>query len=77
MPELRKDPVVGRWVIISTERARRPSDVAGEPVRPTGQHCVFCEGDEARTPPEVAATSPGLRGLMVVNRSAATMAAHS
>ena len=26
MPELRKDPVVGRWVIISTERARRPSD---------------------------------------------------
>ena len=34
MPELRKDPVVGRWVIISTERARRPSDFAAEPVRP-------------------------------------------
>ena len=59
MPELRKDPVVGRWVIISTERARRPSDVAGEPERPTGQHCVFCEGDEARTPPEVLAGRPG------------------
>ena len=28
MPELRRDPVVGRWVIISTERARRPSDFA-------------------------------------------------
>ena len=26
MPELRKDPVVGRWVIISTDRGRRPSD---------------------------------------------------
>ena len=25
MPELRKDPVVGRWVIISTERSRRPT----------------------------------------------------
>src|SRR5215510_1327668 len=26
MPELRKDPVTGRWVIISTERRKRPSD---------------------------------------------------
>ena len=34
VPELRKDPVVGRWVIISTERARRPSDFNAEPVRP-------------------------------------------
>ena len=24
MPELRRDPIVGRWVIIATERARRP-----------------------------------------------------
>jgi len=27
MPELRKDPVSGRWVIIATERARRPGTV--------------------------------------------------
>ena len=26
MPELRKDPLVGRWVIIATERARRPGN---------------------------------------------------
>ncbi|MCK5214621.1 MAG: galactose-1-phosphate uridylyltransferase [Candidatus Omnitrophica bacterium] len=26
MPELRKDPVIGRWVIIATERARRPGN---------------------------------------------------
>ena len=26
MPELRKDPVIGRWVIISTERGKRPTD---------------------------------------------------
>ncbi len=26
MPELRKDPIVGRWVIIALERAKRPHD---------------------------------------------------
>ncbi|MBP1775202.1 MAG: Galactose-phosphate uridyl transferase, N-terminal domain, partial [candidate division NC10 bacterium] len=30
MPELRKDPVSSRWVIISTERGRRPSDFGTE-----------------------------------------------
>ena len=55
MPELRKDPVVGRWVIIATERARRPSDFAAEPVRPRNSVCAFCEGHEAQTPPEVLA----------------------
>jgi UDPglucose--hexose-1-phosphate uridylyltransferase len=59
MPELRKDPVVGRWVIISTERARRPSDFAGQPVTPAGGPCVFCEGHEAGTPPEILAGRPG------------------
>jgi UDPglucose--hexose-1-phosphate uridylyltransferase len=55
MPELRKDPVVGRWVIISTERARRPTDFHREPVRPRGDSCVFCEGNEDKTPPEILA----------------------
>jgi UDPglucose--hexose-1-phosphate uridylyltransferase len=55
MPELRKDPVVGRWVIIATERGKRPSDfeVAGEERKPGP--CVFCEGHEHETPPEVYA----------------------
>ncbi len=30
MPELRKDPIVGRWVIIAHERAKRPNDFKGE-----------------------------------------------
>ena len=30
MPELRKDPVVGRWVIISTERSLRPTSFSPE-----------------------------------------------
>jgi UDPglucose--hexose-1-phosphate uridylyltransferase len=53
MPELRRDPIVGRWVIISTERGKRPSDF-GQIVsaRKTG-FCPFCPGNESKTPPEV------------------------
>ena len=56
MPELRKDPVVGRWVIISTERAKRPHDfVAPKGVEAQEQGCPFCEGHEDQTPPEITA----------------------
>lgn len=54
MPELRKDPVVERWVIIATERARRPMDFAPETVPTLGaEGCPFCPGHEDRTPPEL------------------------
>ncbi len=57
MPELRKDPVIGRWVIISTERAKRPMDFSawrpGETVDP--DQCPFCIGRETQTPPEIFA----------------------
>jgi UDPglucose--hexose-1-phosphate uridylyltransferase len=55
MPELRKDPIHGRWVIISTERSRRPSDFMPEERRPIGGFCPLCEGNEDRTPPEIIA----------------------
>ena len=58
MPELRKDPVVGRWVIIATERARRPSDFGADPVRTKGGPCAFCPGNEGKTPPEILAFRP-------------------
>src|SRR5438132_6797969 len=58
MPELRKDPVVGRWATIATERARRPSDFVTEPVRPRASACAFCEGHEQQTPPEILAGRP-------------------
>jgi UDPglucose--hexose-1-phosphate uridylyltransferase len=58
MPELRKDPVVGRWVIISTERGRRPTDFQRDPVRARGENCVFCPGNEDKTPPEILAGRP-------------------
>jgi UDPglucose--hexose-1-phosphate uridylyltransferase len=57
MSELRKDPVTGRWVIISTERRKRPTDFLHETVRPTASDgvCPFCEGQEQMTPHEVLA----------------------
>jgi UDPglucose--hexose-1-phosphate uridylyltransferase len=56
MPELRKDPVTGRWVIIASERRRRPSDFrADRHLANGGDHCPFCAGHEALTPPEIFA----------------------
>jgi UDPglucose--hexose-1-phosphate uridylyltransferase len=55
MPELRKDPIHGMWVIIATERSRRPSDFPPELHAPGGGFCPLCEGNEDRTPPEVLA----------------------
>ena len=57
MSELRKDPILGRWVIIATERAKRPDDFKGKPAESkfkSGQ-CPFCEGNEKVTPPEIMA----------------------
>ena len=58
MPELRKDPVMGRWVIIATERARRPDQflpLAPQPARDDPAACPWCEGREAGVPPEIYA----------------------
>jgi UDPglucose--hexose-1-phosphate uridylyltransferase len=56
LSELRKDPVTGRWVIISTDRRKRPSDFRLEPATLIGgEYCPFCEGHEGMTPPEVLA----------------------
>lgn len=61
MPELRKDPVLGRWVIISTERAKRPKDfeAAPETKKTDPSKCPFCPGNESATPPEIGAIRPG------------------
>lgn len=55
MAELRKDPIVDRWVIISTERGKRPRDYPSpNPSRQRG-FCPFCIGNENKTPPEIMA----------------------
>src|SRR3972149_4575613 len=58
MPEKRKDPVTGRWVIISTERGKRPSDLRVQKTPPKGGFCPFCPGNEDKTPPEILAFRP-------------------
>jgi UDPglucose--hexose-1-phosphate uridylyltransferase len=76
MPELRRDPIHGRWVIISTERGRRPSDFVTEEQRPIGGFCPLCEGNEDKTPPEIIAyrdngtppNSPGWTLRVVSNK---------
>jgi UDPglucose--hexose-1-phosphate uridylyltransferase len=60
MPELRKDAVTGRWVIISTDRRKRPNDFRLEPAKVIGgEYCPFCPGREDMTPPEVLAFRNG------------------
>jgi UDPglucose--hexose-1-phosphate uridylyltransferase len=54
MPELRKDPIIDRWVIIAQERGQRPDDFKSEADQPGGSFCPFCPGNEDKTPPEVA-----------------------
>ncbi len=75
MPELRKDPTSNRWVVISTERAKRPGDFSLPPVEKRGGFCPFCTGNEKTTPPEVFsirdsgnADEPGWRVRVVPNK---------
>ena len=77
MPELRKDPITGRWVIISTERGKRPHEFLRESVVATdAKNCPFCVGNEAKTPPEIlvygrnggGANTPGWSIRVVPNK---------
>src|SRR5258707_15699287 len=55
MPELRKDPIVSRWVIIATERAKRPFSPKPDPLPANPEGFPFCEGQEGDTPQEIIA----------------------
>jgi len=58
MLEFRKDPVIGRWVIISTERGLRPSDFSIVSPKKSNSICPFCPGNEHLTTPEIYALRP-------------------
>ena len=54
MPELRKDPVLDRWIIIAQERSKRPTDFfVAQKVKGQGGFCPLCPGNEHTTPHEV------------------------
>jgi UDPglucose--hexose-1-phosphate uridylyltransferase len=77
MPQLRRDPITGRWVIIATDRQKRPNDFRVERAAIIGrEQCPFCPGHESLTPPEVlsyrqnggAANAPGWDVRVVPNK---------
>lgn len=49
---------MGRWVIISTERGKRPSSFEPVSKRVAAHMCPFCPGHEDNTPPEIIAYRP-------------------
>ena len=63
MQEFRKDPITGRWVIISTERARRPQAFHTEPApKANGAPSPFAAGQEAQAGPQLLAYHHGEGG---------------
>ena len=74
--ELRKDPVLDRWVIIAASRGKRPTDFASIPEPNKSAGCPFCGGNEGKTPPEIyavrdcgsAANAPGWEVRVVQNK---------
>jgi len=74
MPELRQDPTTKQWVVIATERAKRPEDYSKNldkvELPHYSENCPFCPGNEAMTPPEELAyrcegTEPDTEGWWV------------
>jgi len=60
MSELRKDPIIDRWVIITDFESRSPL-IEGKCKPPVDENliCPFCEGNEHLCPPEILANRPG------------------
>jgi UDPglucose--hexose-1-phosphate uridylyltransferase len=65
MSEIRLDPPTEEWVVIATERAKRPHDFARQQAKPElpafSPSCPFCPGNESMTPPETI-SCPGEKG---------------
>ncbi len=57
MPELRHNLITREWVIIATDRAKRPSDFSNHQDRMAApshvSSCPFCPGNESKTPEEL------------------------
>jgi UDPglucose--hexose-1-phosphate uridylyltransferase len=61
MSQLRLDPLTGRWVVVSDERASRPQAFQSRwmPVNADlGRPCPFCPGNEEATPPALETYGP-------------------
>jgi UDPglucose--hexose-1-phosphate uridylyltransferase len=76
MPQLRRNPITGQWVILAENRGGRPQEVEIQQIVRPQSICPFCEGHEKRTPSEVLAiraagsqpNGPGWRVRVVPNK---------
>lgn len=75
MQELRKDPIVGRWVIIAPDRLTRPQNINDTQELLSEGFDPFLEGHEDATTPEIMAyrtsgqpNQPGWRVRVVPNK---------
>ncbi len=76
MPQLRKDPVTNRWVVVNLEAPKKASSFLPEVRLASSKACPFCPGNEAMTPPEITAygrkntlkNTPGWQVRVVPNK---------
>ena len=77
MPELRQNFMTKEWVVIATERAKRPDQMAvkreAKPTVSFSEKCPFCPGHESQTPPEILRLPDGngWKARVVPNKFAA------
>ncbi len=53
MPQLRKDPVTSRWVIVNVENPRGADSFKSDVNHKSSKTCPFCPGNETMTPHEI------------------------
>lgn len=76
MSDFRKDPIVGRWVIIAPDRLNRPENIVDESTLDLDAYDPFLEGNEETTPGEILAyrdpgskpNGPGWRVRVIPNK---------
>ncbi len=53
MPQLRKDPITNRWVIVNVEKPAAADSFFSATAAKSSKTCPFCPGNESMTPPEI------------------------
>ncbi len=81
MPEFRQNMISKEWVIIATERAKRPDQFLTKReeknLPPHREDCPFCPGNESMTPPAVFSIEKGRSwSLRVVPNKFAALQSH-
>lgn len=82
MPEFRQNMVSKEWVIIATERAKRPDQFLQKkeekaPLPAHKEDCPFCPGNESKTPPSLFSIEKnGAWSLRVVPNKFAALQSH-